>query len=520
VELLNLDLSGPDWGLMGPQLIVFGLAIALLLGDAFLPKRLHATWLTGLSLVGYSASMVTLYWQHDRAESTFRGMFRADGLTVFLSVVILSSAILSVMVSASYIETLEGRLPVGEFYLLLAFSVLGALITAAAGDLVMIFVGIELSSLATYVLTAFARRRATSLEGALKYFVLGIFASAILVYGMTWTYGLTGATNLDEISTSMRGIVAEEGRLEPSVLIAVLLLVVGLGFKIAAVPFHMWTPDAYDGAPTPVTGFMSVAPKAAGFAAIIRIFVQGLTPLRDDWYLLIAVLAVLTMVFGNVVAVAQRNVKRMLAYSSIAHTGYMMVGLAAYQVTGGFGAGGEGGTPLSGGEDGISSLLYYILAYTFMNIGAFAVITWLQHRGRGMELDDFAGLASKQPLAAAAMAVFMVSLMGIPPLIGFYAKYYVILAAIEADLIWLAIVVVAASAISAYFYLRVVAVMYFNSSEDKLRTVSTPLLNLGIGGMVVANIVLGIFSQRLIELADHWADALTVAAQATNTVIK
>jgi len=265
---------------------------------------------------------------------------------------------------------------------------------------------------------------------------------------------------------------------------------------------------------------MSVAPKAAGFAALIRIFVQGLTPLRDDWYLLIAVLAVLTMVFGNVVAVAQRNVKRMLAYSSIAHTGYMMVGLAAYQVTGGFGAGGEGGTPLSGGEDGISSLLYYILAYTFMNIGAFAVITWLQHRGPGMNLDDFAGLAAKQPLAAAAMAVFMVSLMGIPPLIGFYAKYYVILAAIEADLLWLAIIVVLASAISAYFYLRVVAVMYFNSNDDKLRTVSTPLLNLGIGVMVVANIILGIFSQGLINLADHWADALTVATQATNTVIR
>ena len=522
MELLNLDLSGPDWGLMGPQLIVFGLALALLLGDAFLPRRLHATWLTGLSLVGYSASMVTLYWQHERAESTFRGLFRADGLTVFLSVIILSAAILSVMVSASYIETLEGRLPIGEFYLLLAFSVLGALITSAAGDLVIIFVGIELSSLATYVLTAFAKRRATSLEGALKYFVLGIFASAILLYGMTWTYGLTGATNLDEISSYMRTIT-DEGRLEPSILLALLLLVVGLGFKIAAVPFHMWTPDAYDGAPTPVTGFMSVAPKAAGFAALIRIFVQGLTPLRDDWYLLIAVLAVLTMVFGNVVAVAQTNVKRMLAYSSIAHTGYMMVGLAAYQVTGGFGAGGDDGsvtTSLAGGEDGISSLLYYILAYTFMNIGAFAVITWVQHRGRGMDLNDFAGLAGKQPLAAAAMAVFMVSLMGIPPLIGFYAKYYVILAAIEADLLWLAIIVVLASAISAYFYLRVVAVMYFNSNEDRLRTVSTPLLNVGIGAMVVANVVLGIFSQRLINLADHWADALTVATQASNAVIK
>jgi NADH-quinone oxidoreductase subunit N len=425
VDPLNLNLQNPDLGIALPQVILFGLTMVLLLLDAFLPKVHHYVWLTTVSLAGYAAAMVALYWQRGDDTSTFNGMFRSDGLTVFLTAVILVSAILSVMVSASYVEHLEGRMPIGEFYLLLSFSVLGATLVAAAGDLVMVFVGIELSSLATYILTAFAKRRLSSIEGALKYFLLGIFASAILIYGLAWVYGLTGSTNLDEIAVSIQSSVGGGGYPEPAILLALLLVIVGLGFKIAAVPFHMWTPDAYDGAPTPVTAFMSVGPKAAGFAAIIRILVQGLGPLQDDWSDLIAVLALVTMIFGNLVAISQRNVKRMLAYSSIAHTGYMLVGLAAYNAKGGFGNAAETG------ESGVSALLYYILAYTFMNIGAFAVVAWLQHRGRGMMLEDFSGLASDQPIAAFAMAVFMVSLMGIPPLLGFYAKYYVIVAAIE-----------------------------------------------------------------------------------------
>jgi NADH-quinone oxidoreductase subunit N len=418
------------------------------------------------------------------------------------------------MVSASYVEFLEGRMPLGEFYVLLSFAVLGALMTAAAGDLVMIFVGIELSSLATYVLTAFAKRRETSMEGALKYFLLGIFASAILVYGMAWTYGLTGSTNLDAIAARMAEVKAEGGRLETSLLLALLLLVVGLGFKIAAVPFHMWTPDAYDGAPTPVTAYMSVIPKVAGFAAIIRILIQGLGPLRDDWHMLLAILALITMFFGNIVAVSQRNIKRMLAYSSIAHTGYAMVGLAAYEVSKtGFGT----SSSTTAADTAVSALLYYMLAYTFMNIGAFAVVAWIQHRGGGMMLEDFAGLGSRQPLAAVAMAIFMVSLMGIPPLLGFYAKYYIILAAIQSNMLWLAMAVVLASAVSAYFYLRVVAVMYFNPAPDKdLRPFKTSLLNVGIAAMVIANIALGLFSERVVNLADKWSNALTVASQVAN----
>ncbi|MGN6030379.1 MAG: NADH-quinone oxidoreductase subunit N [Thermomicrobiales bacterium] len=504
---MSYDLIVPNFGLVMPQFVVFITAIVLSLADAFLPKRMQFTWLTAISLIGYGLGIVLLANQRGKDESTFYGLFRADGLTVFLSLVILVAAILTVLVSANYIEDLEGKMPLGEYYTLLGFAVLGALLTASAGDLVMIFIGIELSSLAVYILTAFARRRETSLEGALKYFLLGIFASAILLYGMAWIYGSTGSTDLDEISRNLQAFISGQDSIDASLALGMLLLVVGLGFKMAAVPFHFWTPDAYDGAPTPVSAFMSVVPKAAAVAAAIRLLVQGMAPLRDDWITLIAILAVITMVFGNIVAISQRNVKRMLAYSSIAHTGYILAGFAAYRVSDSF-------TGSETDNQAISSVLYYLLAYTFMNIGAFAVLAWIQHRGRGMMLEDFNGLAARHPLPAAAMAVFLVSLMGIPPTIGFYAKYYVIVALLNSDLLWLAIAIVVMSAISAFFYLRVVAAMYFSeSSEPETTESSTRLLDVGILAMVVGVIVLGLFSGSIISLANEWSSALTLTAQ-------
>jgi NADH-quinone oxidoreductase subunit N len=350
----------------------------------------------------------------------------------------------------------------------------------------------------------------------MKYFLLGIFASAILVYGMTWVYGLTGTTDLDGIARAMQNnVVGGEALLDPALVLALLLVIVGLGFKMAAVPFHFWTPDAYDGAATPVTAYMSVIPKVAAFAAAIRILVQALGPLSNDWVNVIAVLALVTMTFGNVVAIAQRNVKRMLAYSSIAHTGYMMVGLAAYRSTGGFPA--PGVTPTTG-DNGITALLIYLLAYAVMNIGAFAVVTWVQHRGRGMDLDDYNGLASREPLAAAALTVFLISLMGIPPTIGFYAKYQVIVAAIEIGTIGLilSLGIVVLSAVSAFYYLRVVAAMYFNPApERELRPAKTGLLNVGIGAMAVVTLLGSVVgSGRVFELADRWYQALTVTIAA------
>lgn len=510
---LGLDLTRPDLMVALPQLIVFVMTIVLLFADAFLPKANHLAALTGISLVGYIGAAVALVTQTDQNVSTFSGAFRADGLTVFLSLAILVAAVATVVISADYLNNGEqrvgsdgrlratNRMPAGEFYVLVGFSVFGAMLVAAAGNLIVLYIGIELSALATYVLTAFAKRRLTSVEGAMKYFLLGLFASAILLYGLTWIYGVTGSMDLDRIAAHLAQNNAGDGFPDPALLLGLLLLVVGIGFKMAAVPFHFWTPDAYDGAPTPVTAYMSVVPKAAAFAAAVRLFVQALEPLSDQWTTIWAVLAVTTMAFGNIVAIAQRNVKRMLAYSSIAHTGYIMVGLAAYTSSG------------SIDDPSVSSLLFYLLAYTFMNIGAFAVVTYLQQRGMGVMLEDFNGLASTRPLVAVAMTLFMASLMGVPPLLGFYSKYYVIVAAIDADQLWLAVTVVVASAVSAFFYLRVVAVMYFNAPDGRPLAAPTRLLSGGIGVLAIATLLLGLFSSPIIDLADQWSGALTVLEQ-------
>lgn len=508
---MSLELTTPDWALVVPHLIVFFTATVLLFADAFIPEDRHYSILTGISLIGYGAAIAALFWQHGTIDSTFDGSFRADGLTLFLALTILVAAILTVVSSASYVERLEGRMPLGEYYVLVGFATLGALLVASAGDMVILFIGIELTSLSTYVLAAFARRRVTSLEGALKYFLLGAFASGILLYGMAWIYGATGSTNLEVIGLRLAEVVANQEYSEAALLLGMLLIIVGVGFKMAAVPFHFWTPDAYDGAPTPVTGYMSAIPKIAAFAAAIRLLVQGLAPLRDDWAVVIAVLALITMVFGNIVAVSQRNVKRMLAYSSIAHTGYILAGFAAYDGELGFGVAG-GAT-----DDGISSVLYYLIAYTIMNIGAFSVIAWVQHRGDGLTLEDLSGLAKNNVLAASAMTIFMIALMGIPPTLGFYAKYYVIVALINSDLLWLALAIVLMSAVSAFFYLRVVAVMFFDEPNEEGAAFSsrtTPLLNIGIGAMAAATIVLGFFSSDLFQLASEWSTALDIVAQA------
>ncbi|MCO5216158.1 MAG: NADH-quinone oxidoreductase subunit N [Thermomicrobiales bacterium] len=502
---MTVHLENPDWGMVLPQLIVLVAAIVVSLLDAFLPKERHFTVITGVTLAGFGAAIVAQLSQRGETGTTFHGLFQLDGLTVFLNLVILVAAVLTVLISASYVEYLDSKMGTGEFYTLLTFAVFGAMLTASAGDMVMLYVGIELTSIATYILTAFAKRRTTALEGAFKYFLLGLFASAILLYGMSWIYGSTGSTGLNEISASLTAALTGS---EPNagMILGMLLVIVGFSFKLAAVPFHFWTPDAYDGAPTPVTGYMSVIPKAAAAVAMIRILVQGLESLADDWTMVLAVLAFVTMLFGNIVAISQTDVKRMLAYSSIAHTGYMIAGIAAFRLIDGM-----------AGERSISSVLYYLIAYTFMNIGAFAIVVWVQHRGDGTTLGDFAGLASRSPLAALAMTVFLVSLMGIPPTIGFYAKYYVIVALLESNLLWLAMTIVMASAISAYFYLRVVAVMYFQEkSEDTTGRpiVASPLLNLGIGVMVVGVLALGLFSSPIINLANDWTNLFSVAALA------
>lgn len=495
---MPLELVRPDWGLIVPQLVLLGTIFLVLLGDVALPRRQHGL-LTWVTLAGLSLSLLsnlTIDWS--AGKTTFNGMFEADYFSLFVNIVVLAAGIMAVMISAGYVQRGEepGGMPLPEYMALVLFSIFGTMLVGAAGDLLMIFIGIEIGSLSIYALTGFARQRTSSLEGALKYFLLGAFATTILIYGMAWIYGATGTTSLSEIAARLRPVITGEGGIEASLLLALLLLAIGLGFKIAAVPFHMWTPDAYQGAPTPVSGYMSVVPKVAGFAAMARVMVQALGPLSDSWLTLIAILALITMVYGNVVAVAQRDVKRMLAYSSIGHTGYILVGLAAF----------SGLTP---DDRSVGSMLFYLFSYAFMNIGAFGVVTWIQSRGLGVTLDDFRGLATRSPLTAIAMTVFMLSLMGMPPLIGFYAKYYVILAAIEAGLIWLAVAIVVMSAVSAFFYLRVVAVMYFNEPSGEWKLERTPLLGTGLALMVAGTIFFGLFSGPMLELAQKWVQAFT-----------
>lgn len=494
-----MDLINPDLLLIIPQLMVLGLALVLLLADLIIPRARHGI-LTWIAVIGMAAALAVNFLYIGTNESTFNGMFRADDLSVFVNMVVLAAGILSVLVSSSYLMEAEdpGSMPLAEYYVLLTFSVLGAMLVGAAGDLLIVFLGIEMTALTSYALTGYARRRITSLEGALKYFLLGLFASAILIYGMAWIYGATGTTSLDGIAASLSATVENGGNLEASLLLALLLLVIGLGFKVAAVPFHMWTPDAYEGAPTPVSAYMSVIPKVAGFIAMVRILVQALEPIREDWVILVGVLAVVTMGFGNIVAITQRSVKRMLAYSSIGHTGYILAGIAAFSIA------------QDSDELSISSVLYYLLAYTFMNIGAFAIVTWLQHRGRGVDIDDFNGLASQSPLTAVAMTIFMLSLMGLPPLVGFYAKYYVILAAIEADMLWLAVAIVLASAASAFFYLRVVVAMYFSEPIHAAPESRTPMLGFSLAAMVAGTVLAGIFSGQILEMAQNWVRAFSV----------
>src|SRR5689334_16149747 len=405
------------------------MACLLVIIDLFLPRERRPV-LGWLAIVGYAAALVATFFVYNSdtaARSTsFSGMFVRDNFTTFNEIVFLVTGILSVLVAPTYV--LKRQIPIGEFYSIQAFSVLGMMIVGASGDLMAVFVGIELVSIGVYILTGFARNDPGSAEGALKYFLLGIMATAILVYGMAWAFGMTGSTNLAEINRVIQqtpSLVNDAG-----LTFAMLLMIVGFGFKIAAVPFHVWTPDAYEGAPTPVTAFMSVGPKAAGFAAILRIMIVGLPILSAQWAVIIAVLAVLTMTLGNVVAIAQTSVKRMLAYSSIAHTGYIMIGVAAYLNT----------AAPSKQNDAISSVLMYSLIYVFMNIGAFAILIYVQNRQGGADVQDFDGLGQWSPLAALAMAWCLLSLTGIPPTGGFFGKFYVFRAAIDNGYTWLAVI--------------------------------------------------------------------------------
>jgi NADH-quinone oxidoreductase subunit N len=415
----------------------------------------------------------------DASTVFFSGMFVLDRFAIFFKALFLLSSGLTVLLSFDYLKRHDAR--PGEYHSLIMLATVGMMTMASGTNLAAIYVGLELMALSTYVLAGYFRREVRSHEASAKYFVLGALSSGILLYGLSLLYGTTGTLDLATLARTLT-----HGPVGTPTLIGVALLACGLLFKVAAVPFHMWTPDVYEGAPTPITAFMSVGPKAAAFAIFLRIFVAGLEPIAADWRWLVGGAAILTMVWGNIAALTQDNVKRMLAYSSIAHAGYALVGLIA------------------GGDAGVQSVLFYMLVYTVTNLGAFGFVILLESRGfAGETVQDYAGLARKHPLAAAGMLLFLLSLGGIPPTAGFMGKLYLFAAAVNAGFVWLVVVAVLMSAVSLYYYLRIVLQMYLRDGDD---AEPAPLLRSSLAERVIwlcglAVLVIGVYPAPFLAAA-------------------
>ncbi len=408
--------------------------------------------------------------------SAFGGMLASGGFASLFSALFAVSALLTILLSRDYLLMQNAHL--GEYYLLVLFATLGMMLMASAADLIIVFLGLELMSVCLYVLAGFMRKRSISNESSLKYFLLGAFATGFLLYGIAFIYGAAGTTSIPFLIDHFTPLAGSQ-----YFWIGLGLVMVGLAFKVGGVPFHMWIPDVYQGSPTTVSGFMSTGAKAAAFSAFILVFAHPQFAEQPRLRTALAVLSAASMILGNLVAVSQSNIKRMLAYSSIAHAGYMLAGLAAMNQS---------------GRDGI---LFYLIVYTFMNLGAFGVLSVLEREEeKNLTFDDYAGLALKRPFLAALMAVFMLSLAGIPPMAGFFAKYYLFVAAVQADLTWLAIVGVLTSIVSVYYYLRLIMAMYF---RDGSPTESLPISRIGIATIAIAAllvIVLGIYPSSVLAI--------------------
>ncbi len=493
--------SGIDLNL-GATLPAVFLALAttvLLLVDVFLPKeRRHLTAWLAMGCIGVTF-LLTLF-TFNLQTTALSEMFIADNFTGFLNLIVLVSAAITILIGIDYMNrTGSAR---GEFWSLLLLSTSGVMFMASANDLVVVFVALELLSIPLYVMAAFRSNNPKSEESGMKYFILGAFASAFFVYGAALVYGATGTTNLSEIVTAVAGITASGGASLTYLVVGAGLIIVALGFKVAVVPFHMWTPDVYEGAPTPVTAFMSVGAKIGGFAALLRVLVTALPALVAGqspdpvWMNTVMIIAALTMIVGNFVAVSQTNLKRMLAYSSIAHAGYILMAVAA------------AGNPLQA-DGAAQAALVYLLAYTFTNLGAFAVVSAIEKDdGTGTELTDLIGFARSKPLLAAMMVVFMFSLTGIPLTAGFTGKWFIFQSVIDAGLFPLAVVGVLTSVVSAYYYVRVIVNMYLTDGEGDPAAGATRYVNWAIYISFAGTLVLGLFP----ILASNLTQAVTLVA--------
>ena len=486
-------LSASDFYYILPELVLTAGALLVLVVDVMLPRtrRRALGWVALLAIGATAVSLAPFTSTH---VTVANGLIAVDRFALFFKIVFLLAAAITVLMSFHYLDV-EGA-PPGEYYFLILCATLGMMIMAGGIDLITIFIGLETMAVSFYILAGFIKPSQRSNEAAVKYFLLGAFSLGILLYGMSLMYGLSGTTSLRAMAPLFAGQESDR-----RLVLAVILVVAGVGFKIAAVPFHMWAPDVYEGAPTPVTAFLSVGSKAASFAMLLRIFVEGLPAKSADWRLLFEVLSIVTMTVGNVAALTQSNLKRMLAYSSIAHAGYVLIGVVA-------------GTPR-----GVEATLIYLFIYAFMQLGAFAVIVLLRRQDViGDELKDFSGLYSRQPYAAFAMLLFMLSLGGIPPTAGFMGKFWLFGAAIDAGYVWLALIGVLNSAISLYYYIRIVVFMYVKDVSIGSAPATVPTLSLALGVAVVATLLLGVYPPLLFRVAE--ASARTLGAAAFTTALR
>jgi len=461
-----------------PMACVTAAGVAAMVAEAFRDPGERMP-IAGLGVVGLVGAAIASYFLWDHPTTSF-DLVAADKFGLFVTWILIVAGLLSLAISGPTVD--RERLPAGEYYALMLFATAGMMLMATATDLLLIFLALEVMSLAVYVLTGIRRTSPVATEAAFKYFLLGAFSSAFFLYGIAFTYGLTGSTRLDRIASV---ISAQAASPTPMLLLAVGLVLVGFAFKVAAVPFHMWTPDAYEGAPPAVTGFMSTGVKAAAFAAFVRVFLSAFAPLRGSWADIIWAIAAATMIVGTVVGVAQSNVKRMLAYSSIGHGGYLLVAL------------------LAGNDIGRGAVLFYLLTYAVTNIGAFGVIALLERTDRpNDQVTDYAGLWSSHPALATLMTIFLLSLGGFPPMAGFIAKWYVFSAAVKAGYTTLAIIGVLTSVVSVFFYLRIVVMMYMTPDDSPQPVPAVPRMA-GAALIVSAILIfyLGILPTRVLDWA-------------------
>jgi NADH-quinone oxidoreductase subunit N len=465
-----------------PEIILTVMATLMMVLEAVLNRRGSRVF-GNLSLAALAAGIGASVYACQRPGTAFSGLVTIDGFATFFKVLVMVVGVLTVLQSYSFLRRQDAE--TGEFHALLLFSIAGQCIMVSANELIVIFIGLEISSIASYILAGYFRDDKRANEAALKYFLLGSFATAFFLYGVALIYGATGTINLTEVQAAVTGPNA------PSAVfigVAAALMFVGLGFKVSASPFQIWAPDVYQGAPTPVAAFLSAGPKAAAFAVFLRIFLTAFESIGAGWEPLVWGSALLSMTIGNFAALQQSNIKRMLAYSSIAHAGYVLVALTARS------------------NAGTGAAMFYLAAYAFMNVGAFAVVSHLSGRGEQyLSLEDFAGLAQKQPLTAAMLTVFLLSLIGVPLTGGFFGKFYIFKAALESHLVWLTVLGLLNSAVAAYYYLRILVMMYMRDPSPAVEAVEplSPSMRAALLLPALGTLFLGIFPGWVLNFVDQ-----------------